>query len=237
MSVLIIDTIGINPSSPKGSGMSRFLGERLQACLKILQLSQREAAEKCGWGKPARISHYINNRNFPAIEDIEILSQVLNCTPEWLTWGIGHPPAYLTNDIPKGQIPIVTWEVLKDLSLRKEIKIDYRNLPFLEYCNNNAQRRLFAVKLRPNFQSDQFNKRIYFADSDYLIVNLDLTPSIGDYVLVYSTKFDELSFMHFIGTKMRPYLTLPNSSDNYIIDITDDLIITGTVIGRITLLK
>ena len=80
-------------------GIYMKLGERLDRCMKMLGINQRELAELCGW-KPARISHYINNRRPLSLKDIELLAKILHCNPAWLAYGAGMPPQYLKRFIP-----------------------------------------------------------------------------------------------------------------------------------------
>ena len=64
------------------------LGDRLKTLRYQHGLNQEQLMRLCGWQTVARISNYEMDKRSPSLAAIRMLSTQLNCTPEYLAFGI-----------------------------------------------------------------------------------------------------------------------------------------------------
>lgn len=214
------------------------LGDRIKLCISEdgLGISQTDLAKLCGWDYQGRVGNYMHGRREPNLQDIETLAKALRTTPEWLAYGIGNPPAYLSKRIDRGLIPIITWDDMRSLCTHSKLLTEIADLKYLNYSSNGNE-QLYALESRQYAAAAGFNEKLFFGDNDIFIVKCSHTPEIGDYVLVYNAKYNVVSFLQYVGDISKPYLTLPNAPENYMIEITDDYKIVGVVVSRINNFK
>ncbi|MCP5197022.1 MAG: helix-turn-helix domain-containing protein [Gammaproteobacteria bacterium] len=165
------------------------------------KISQTELAEKCGWGQ-SRIANYERDVRAPRAEEIKTISDITRVRAEWIQFGTGTMHAshegllagikrerkrWLeekehSNVIPgpaiQGKVPVISWvqaggwkEAIDSVALDEEIE---------EWVTTTVQVREHTFGLRVQGDSMEPN----FPAGIYIVVEPDIDPQPGDYVIV-----------------------------------------------------
>lgn len=227
------------------------LGNRLNQCIIALDLNQRKLAELCQWDKPARVSHYINNRRPPSLKDIEVMAIVLKCTPEWLAYGTGTPPKYLFHkNPPADQIPVIAWNLVK--SWHKTYNIEalfpYSNAKSgissvddpassLRYVSvfEKKNDKQFAMEIKGDSMISPVAGRRSFLESDVIIIDPDVPPKSGDFVVALQQGSCDAIFKQYIKDGSSRFLR-PLNPQYPLIQLDESIEICGVVVAHLDVL-
>lgn len=228
------------------------LGKRLDQCINALDLNQRKFADLCGWEKPARISHYINNRTTPGLEEIEIMANVLKCSPVWLAFGeiISEPPSYLgMNAIPLGKVPVISWSTVKEWNQSYDINKllslhsfqaagkssagqSLLNIEFISVHKKNE--KMFALKLKNDSMTSPTAGQRSFLENEIIFVDPLEEYKVNDYVIALQEGSNEAIFKQYIKNGNQKLL---RSLGNYPpIPFDETITICGVVIAHLDVL-
>jgi len=175
--------------------------DRIKAQMKETGLTQEEVAEKMGITRGA-ITHYLAGRRIPPLKQFQKLASVLKVDPAWLQFGI-NPDAATLKRMEKEEkqaikyypIPVLTWDQAYQGVDASRIKS--RNS---QECIDNIftdNPRWFALRAKGDSMTS-FNGRKSIHDGDIVIVDPDIKPVHGDFVIAVMSKANEATLKQYV---------------------------------------
>lgn len=165
------------------------LGERIKKFRMALGLNQKDFAEACGkldtrekaskWGQ-SRIGNYETGTRTPDLEDIRIISSVLNIEPSDLAFGSSNiiPATIGTTKVPLiSYIQAGQWTGIDDF---RETCGDYEYILTDLDVSENA----FALEIK----GDSMNPD--FLEGDKVIIDPDVQPNAGEFVAAINGEYE-----------------------------------------------
>ncbi|AHG75406.1 LexA family repressor/S24 family protease [Mannheimia varigena USDA-ARS-USMARC-1296] len=165
------------------------LGERIKKFRMALGLNQKDFAEACGkldtrekaskWGQ-SRIGNYETGTRTPDLEDIRIISSVLNIEPSDLAFGSSNiiPATIGTTKVPLiSYIQAGQWTGIDDF---RESCGDYEYILTDLDVSENA----FALEIK----GDSMNPD--FIEGDRVIIDPDVQPHAGEFVAAINGDYE-----------------------------------------------
>lgn len=209
------------------------IGQRVRQCVNALGITQQALAIDCGWDEVSRLNHYINGKRGVRLENISKIAKALKAPPEWIAFGAGCPPPYLSPDKPSpGSFPFVSWGELIDSLKNKQPLIYDSTMEFITL--NHASPNCFIIRLQNDYMSSPTHK-VSFKPDDLLLIDPNLNqPKHLSYVLSMEDEWDEPLFAQYIiRANKHSLMTL---SDLEKTPVTRKIKIIGTVIARLNFL-
>lgn len=165
------------------------LGERIKKFRMALGLNQKDFAEACGkldtrekaskWGQ-SRIGNYETGTRMPDLEDIRIISSVLNIEPSDLAFGSGNiiPATIRTTKVPLiSYIQAGQWTGIEDF---RETCGDYEYILTDLDVSENA----FALEIKGDSMEPDF------VEGDIVIIDPSEPPSAGEFVAAINGSYE-----------------------------------------------
>ncbi|WKT00502.1 XRE family transcriptional regulator [Gallibacterium salpingitidis] len=165
------------------------LGERIKSFRIALGLNQKDFAEECGkldtreksakWGQ-SRIANYELGTRTPDLEDIKIISSVLNINPAELAFSSDNviPATIGTNTVPIiSYIQAGAWTGINDL---KESLGDFEYILTNETVSEDA----FALRIKGDSMTPDFK------EGDVVIIDPNIKPSAGEFVAAVNGDYE-----------------------------------------------
>ncbi len=200
------------------------LGDRVKQKRKELGLTQAQLGELISMSQSTLQGIEANKVIAP--RNIINLAKGLNCTPEYLQYGIsvtGKSNVTYTHTF-KNNLPLVSWVQAGNWS---EIK----NLPHaeIEYylCPVNCSKRAFVLKVQGASMEPRFNQR------EHIFVDPEAQPENGSYVVARLDDENQATFKQLIIEGDKKYLKAinPDWPDKFI-EINGNCTIVGKVIYK-----
>lgn len=165
------------------------IGERIKKFRMTLGLNQKDFAEACGkldtrekaskWGQ-SRIGNYETGTRMPDLEDIRIISSVLNIEPSDLAFGSGNiiPATIGTTKVPLiSYIQAGQWAGIEDF---RETCGDYEYILTDLDVSENA----FALEIRGDSMIPDF------IEGDVVIIDPSEPPHAGEFVAAVNGDYE-----------------------------------------------
>ncbi|MEG9498921.1 LexA family transcriptional regulator [Mannheimia indoligenes] len=165
------------------------LGERIKKFRMALGLNQKDFAEACGkldtrekaskWGQ-SRIGNYETGTRMPDLEDIRIISSVLNIEPSDLAFGSSN---IIPATIGTTKVPIISyiqagqWTGIDDF---RETCGDYEYILTDLDVSENA----FALEIKGDSMEPDF------IEGDRVIIDPDVQPHAGEFVAAINGDYE-----------------------------------------------
>lgn len=165
------------------------LGERIKKFRMALGLNQKDFAEACGkldtrekaskWGQ-SRIGNYETGTRMPDLEDIRIISSVLNIEPSDLAFGSSNT---IPATIGTTKVPIISyiqagqWTGIDDF---RETCGDYEYILTDLEVSENA----FALEIKGDSMEPDF------IEGDRVIIDPDVQPHAGEFVAAINGDYE-----------------------------------------------
>ncbi|QLB44824.1 helix-turn-helix domain-containing protein [Mannheimia pernigra] len=165
------------------------LGERIKKFRMALGLNQKDFAEACGkldtrekaskWGQ-SRIGNYETGTRMPDLEDIRIISSVLNIEPSDLAFGSSNT---IPATIGTTKVPIISyiqagqWTGIDDF---RETSGDYEYILTDLEVSENA----FALEIKGDSMEPDF------IEGDRVIIDPDVQPHAGEFVAAINGDYE-----------------------------------------------
>lgn len=169
----------------KVSILRTTIGNRITQARKQMGITIKELAARTGSLSAARISNWEQGTRSPGPAEAKQLSEQLNVSASYLLCLTDNLAGELVQRTQSKfcYIPILS---LKDIPHAKEIlstkeAVEVNQTIVIDECNTsyNDEGVLFAARVEDTSMQPQFNPR------DMIIVNTQLAPNPGDYVLAY----------------------------------------------------
>ncbi len=165
------------------------LGERIKKFRIALGLNQKDFAEACGkldarekaskWGQ-SRIGNYETGARMPDLEDIKIISSVLNIEPSDLAFGTGNvvPATIGTTKVPLiSYIQAGSWTGIEDLRTTCE---EYEYI----LTDLDVSEDAFALKIKGDSMEPEF------IEGDIVIIDPTVKPHAGEFVAAVNGDYE-----------------------------------------------
>lgn len=197
------------------------IGHRISEARKALGLSLTELAAKSDGLSIGRISNWERGTRSPRAGEIKLLAELLNVSASYLLCLTDSPKkeqsgpqqirVLLMEDITKANGDV------SHLSSEDLITIDRGN----KSSNNN----LFASIINDNSMEPEFNK------GDVIVINPELTPKPGDFVLIYLLEKKQTVLRKYREVQGYLFRLLPNNELWATIDIKkpNEVVMLGVV--------
>lgn len=155
------------------------IGNRIKERRTALQLTQDELAQRCGWStgkRSTRISLYESGHRKLKKKHIIELSIALGVSFNWLLFGKEEPSVHQEENVHSlNRKQDIQFIALKDIKLLKSRKKGVN-------MNINIDNDCFQSEMGGDSMiSEQGKESLY--DGDYLLIDPNLLPQIGDIVL------------------------------------------------------
>ncbi|MEG9531626.1 XRE family transcriptional regulator [Mannheimia indoligenes] len=165
------------------------LGERIKKFRMALGLNQKDFAEACGkldtrekaskWGQ-SRIGNYETGTRTPDLEDIRIISSVLNIEPSDLAFGSSNiiPATIGTTKVPLiSYIQAGQWTGIDDF---RESCGDYEYI----LTDLEVSEDAFALEIKGDSMEPDF------IEGDRVIIDPDVQPHAGEFVAAINGEYE-----------------------------------------------
>jgi SOS-response transcriptional repressor LexA len=177
----------------------------------------------------------VGENHLPKDEQLLIYAAKLGIDPKDLLFTAYHQKApaefkeYFSQKIlrevatPKNKIPVLDWENLYNFNIAAQGANHLTNIKYLFTSLRNS--RLFAIEVRGNSMNP------LFLEDDVLIVDTDILPKPGDYVVVKNMKdkitslnqlkrYQKIQILHYLNPSFEDF------------EVTKDIHIIGKVIRK-----
>ncbi|MFM2484433.1 LexA family protein [Celerinatantimonas yamalensis] len=210
------------------------LYERLKGCRTHAGLTQQQLAKAVGVSH-VTISQWERGDTTPKGSNLYQLAKVLNCSAEWLLYGLGEMPSNTVNllanvtdgPIIKGSYPLISWQQAGNWT---QVHESYSDQATQYSCPVNCSEQTFVLKVQG------VSMEPIFHDGDLVFVDPNLKYKHGSYVIVRLDGHHEATFRQLIVEGGHHYLKPINPNwPEPIISLTGHSHVVGVVIfsGRI----
>jgi len=186
--------------------------ERIKLKMKELGLTQEELAHQLGITRGA-ITHYLSGRRVPPLKQFHKLATVFKADPAWLQFGVttdhkkhsgnsqhSDKASLQTNQYP---VPILTWE-----QVAKQPDVSRINRKAIEEWLPNFftdQPDWYAMRVKGDSMVSTAGQK-GFHDGDIIIVDPNLSPKNGNFLVAVMPKNKEATFKQYIVDNGIKYL-------------------------------
>ena len=196
---------------------SMKVGDRVTLAREAKKMIRAELARRIGLAQQS-LKQIEDNRTVQP-RRIKKIAEVLETTPEWLQFGTGKKPYYLTEGvfIPEGKIPLIPWEhvsnwhnsyklnsllnSMKEKNNILEAKIDFIDVPA---SKNNP--KLFALKVKGDSMMSPYPFKRSFVEDDILIVDPNAQLKRDSFVIILQKGSNEALFKQYVVEGKNEYL-------------------------------
>lgn len=209
---------------------------RVKQQMQELNISREKLATEMGVTYGA-ITHYLTGRRQPPLKQIKNMSLVLKKSPAWLLYGeetiIKEREDEKLLDPNLKQIPLLTWI--------NATKLINGNSDIILNCDKfiphflSIQEGWFALSVKDDTMTTQTLTSHNFIEGDIIIINPNIEPQPGNFVIALLLKENELTFKKYIIDNGIKYLK-PLNPQYPLLNINDNVLISGVIASRINVL-
>lgn len=225
----------------------KTLGQRVKVCRLTLKkihggFTQKIIAGQLGMEQPSYSEIEAGFTSQP--RNVQKLAEILKTTPEWLQFGSGNPPSYLSKMInfslginyliQQNKIPVITWDKVpswlrdyEDFQLTEGIEL----IDKPSFCSNKC----YGLKIKGDAMVNDIPGRKTFLEGETIIIDPQKPHKSGDFVIAHQSKAHEAILRQYIAEGADKYLRPLNRQYN-IININENIQINGVVVGRFDVL-
>lgn len=209
-------------------------GLRIKKARKGKGWSQLQLAKACGWKSKSRIANYEADEREPSTADLKKMADALGEKPEWLQFGVSPAATFIPQDAVKltdlKNVPIIAWQDVKNV-----IKIDFRAVNTdVEVVPNFGDFSDKCYALRVENDSMVSSSPLYqsFTPGTIIIVDPDIKPQDGDFVVVYQEGAQKGIFRQYVIDGSSIVLKALNDKyPNPMIKLEESITICGVVVN------
>ncbi|TMP88541.1 XRE family transcriptional regulator [Pseudoalteromonas ruthenica] len=196
------------------------IGERVKHRRKELGLTQYQLADQVGTAQTS--IQKIEKGDTKNPRNIEAIARVLNCSPEYLRFGVGEGDNVSSGPVVKRQLPLISWVQAGAWSEIQEVSpVEAEHF----MCPVNCSDKSFVLKVQGISMEPKF------LDGDLIFVDPEARPEHGSYVVARLDEENQATFKQLIiegGQKFLKALN-PNWPDP-LMPINGNCTIVGKVV-------
>ena len=191
------------------------IGNRISEARKALGLSITDLVAKSENLSIGRVSNWERGTRSPRIAEIKLLAELLNVSASYLLGLSENPQDELSLSPVLRQISILSMKDMAKTGGYKGVS-GSSQLIMIDECNtSHSSPRLFSTTVDDSSMEPEFNK------GDIIIIDPELLPKPGDFVLVYLLEKKQILFRKYQEVQGSRYRLLANNELWAIVDIID----------------
>lgn len=211
-----------------GVSVSEFFAQRVTSRMETLGLSGVEVARYCGVS-PTSVTNWRNGRNQAKGKELLKLSEILQCSPEWLLHGRRKDaPDAAPRQAAGGEVPLISKVTAGKWAKAEDPYVPGDAEQFI-HCPVNHGPQTYALRVDGDSMTSQYGKS--YPHGSVIYVDPDQRGGVvsGDRVIALLEGSEDVVFKQYVKEGSQQFLRSLNSSYP---PITDPFRIIGKVIGK-----